>query len=273
MQTVEVADELVCSVRPGRRALRVRVENAALPTDDRNLVTRAAKLLLDRTTKSIRLEICLRKVLPLGGGLGGGSSDAAATLLALNELLQLGVTLDELQALGESLGSDVPFFFRAPAAIVTGRGEHVKPVRLIGECWVLLVRPAFQVQTRWAFGRLAESRKAVPPLPEGLRALGERGELVWEDLVPLMENDFEPALDPTYPVFREIRSRLRAAGAEAALLSGSGSTVFGLFKTEGELARARVSLDGQDCWIAAGRASSASLRCGRTSPSSPATVC
>lgn len=273
MQTVEVADELVCSVCPDSEDLRVRVDGAALPTDERNLVTRAARLMLDRATRPVGLEIGLRKVLPLGGGLGGGSSDAAATLLAVNELLRLGLTLDEMQALGESLGSDVPFFFRAPAAIVTGRGEHVKPVRLMGERWVLLVWPAFQVQTGWAFARLAESRATVPPLPERLRTLGERGEVGWADIVPLMENDFEAALDPAYPAFREIKSRLRAAGAEAALLSGSGSTVFGLFKTEGEMARARASLEGQGCWVAAGRASAASLGCARNSPSAPVSVC
>lgn len=273
MQTVEVGDELVCRVRSDRTDLRVRVEGAALPTDERNLVTRAARLMLDRATRSVGLEIHLRKVLPLGGGLGGGSSDAAATLLAVNELLHLGLTLDEMQALGERLGSDVPFFFRAPAAIVTGRGEHVKPVRLIGERWVLLVRPPFQVQTGWAFGRLAESRQAATPLSERLRALGESGEVDWGDVIPLMENDFEAVLDPTYPALREIRSRLRSAGAEAALLSGSGSTVFGLFNTEGELARARVSIGEQGCWIAAGRASSASLRCAWNSPSAPVRVC
>ncbi len=165
------------------------------------------------------------------------------------------------------------FFFHAPAAIVTGRGESVKPVRLIGERWVLLVRPPFQIQTRWAFGRLAESRQAEPPLPERLRALGESGEVRWGDIIPLMENDFEAALDPTYPAFREIKSRLRSAGAEVALLSGSGSTVFGLFKTEREMARARVSLDDQGHWIAAGRASSESLRCTWNNPSAPVTVC
>lgn len=273
MQTVEVADEIVCRQRPDRKDLRVRVDGAALPTDQRNLVTRAARLMLDRAAPPTGLEIRLRKVLPLGGGLGGGSSDAAATLLAVNELLHLGVTREDLQALGGSLGSDVPFFFGAPTAIVTGRGEHVRPVRLLGERWVLLVRPGFHIQTRWAFGKLAESRAAVPPLSDRLRALGERTELGWDDVVPLMENDFEGALDPTYPAFREVRARLLSAGAEAALLSGSGSTVFGLFKTEGEALRARDSLNVEGYWIAAGRASSAPLHCLRNSPSAPLTVC
>ncbi len=273
MQTVEVADELLCSLRRDRKDLRVRVDGASLPTDERNLVTRAARLMLDRAPRPSGLEIHLRKVLPVGGGLGGGSSDAAATLLAANELLQLGVTLDEMQALGEDLGSDVPFFFRAPAAIVTGRGEHVKPVRLVGERWVLLVRPAFQVQTRWAFARLAECRGAVIPLSEPLRALAEREEMAWDEVIPLMENDFEAALAPHYPAFRDIKSRLRSAGAEAALLSGSGSTVFGLFKTESEADRARVSMDDPGYWMAAGRASNLTLRCAWNSPSAPVTVC
>lgn len=273
MQTVEVADELVCGLHPDRDDLRVRVDGAALPADERNLVTRAARLLRERVPRPVGLEITLRKVLPLGGGLGGGSSDAAATLLAVNELLGIGLTRGELEALGGALGSDVPFFFHAPAAIVTGRGEQVKPVRLIGERWVLLVRPDFQVQTGWAFGRLAESRAAVPPLAERLRALGEGEAVPWTEVVPLMENDFETALDSTFPAFREIRSRLRAAGAEAALLSGSGSTVFGLFKTQDDLARARASLEVRGCWIAAGRASSGSVQGARNSPSAPATVC
>ena len=272
MQTVEVADELVCTLRPDREDLRLRLEGASLPTDERNLVTRAARLMLDRARRPIGLEIRLRKVLPVGGGLGGGSSDAAATLLAMNDLLQLGLTRAELQTLGESLGSDVPFFFSAPAAIVTGRGERVKPLRLVGERWVLLVRPAFQVRTKWAFGRLTESRTGAAPLPEQLSAIDARGEVEWGDIVPLMENDFEAALDPTCPAFREIRARLRQAGAEAALLSGSGSTVFGLFKSEREMARARVALADPSCWIAAGRTASTALRSVSNGPSAPATV-
>ena len=111
------------------------------------------------------------------------------------------------------------------------------------------------------------------PLSEPLRALAEREEVGWDDVVPLMENDFEGALAPSYPAFREIKSRLRSAGAEAALLSGSGSTVFGLFKTEREAGRARVSMNEQGYWIAAGRASKVTLECTGNSPPTPVTVC
>lgn len=260
MQTVAVEDELSCRLQPGGRGVRLSVEGAALPTDERNLVTRAARLVLERARRAAGVEIHLRKVLPLGGGLGGGSSDAAATILALNGLLKLGWGLATLMELGAEVGSDVPFFFGAPTAIVEGRGERVTPVQLIGDRWILLVCPDFRVQTKWAFDRVAEVRGRSKGTPRGA-TLGGKTPLRWEDVLPRMENDFEDVLAPVYPGLGEIKRQLLAEGAEAALLSGSGSTVFGIFPTEGQAEGGRVALGERGHWTATGRACVAPLRC------------
>lgn len=239
MQTVGLEDELRLSLRPdqaGGPPVSLTCDDAALPTDSRNLVVRAAASVLERAASGsrsqIRVDIHLTKRIPMAAGLGGGSSDAAATILGLNRLLGLNWSPSEMAKVGESLGSDVPFFFFAPSARVKGRGEDVTAVAVTGERWIVLVNPGFPIETKWAYDKLAASRRQVPPLSAGLVRLMGHATLSWEELLPLMENDFEPALAPSHPVLSAIKTELILAGAEAALLSGSGATVFGVFRSQ-----------------------------------------
>jgi 4-diphosphocytidyl-2-C-methyl-D-erythritol kinase len=143
---------------------------------------------------------------------------------------------------GQSLGSDVPFFFFAPSAVIRGRGEEVVPVVLTGERWVVLVNPGFPIETRWAYERLAGARRGVRQLSEGLRRLDGKAALSWDEVIPLMENDFEEALTPVHQMIGTIKAELVLLGAEAALLSGSGATVFGIFRDENSARRARETV-------------------------------
>jgi 4-diphosphocytidyl-2-C-methyl-D-erythritol kinase len=147
-----------------------------------------------------------------------------------------------MAGLGERLGSDVPFFFYAPTARVWGRGELVASLPMRGTRWLVLVNPGFPIETRGAYERLAASRTGPRPLSAIMAGLAERGESSWEEIVPLMENDFEPALTPAYPALDQIKRELLAAGAQAALLSGSGATVFGVFADEAGARRAASAL-------------------------------
>ncbi len=273
MQTVAVGDDLQLRLRRDSAAIRLTSNDASLPTDQRNLIVRAASLLLERAGVSVGLDIELAKRIPVGAGLGGGSSDAAATIVGLNHLLRLGWSRDEMAAFGEAVGSDVPFFFFAPSAIVRGRGEELKAIRLIGERWVVLIQPGFPIETKWAYERLAGIRAHVEPLSEALRHVSAKEALSWEEVIPLMENDFEQALASTHGVFSEIKGQLLAQGAEAALLSGSGSTLFGLFRTEADAARARSSFARADGgWVAVARTSATPLTCDPQIPPVPSSV-
>ncbi|MGZ9188507.1 MAG: 4-(cytidine 5'-diphospho)-2-C-methyl-D-erythritol kinase [Nitrospira sp.] len=239
MQTVGLEDELILTIRdggPGRIALRC--DHAALAADQTNLVYRAAQLVLDQVDRNVDLSINLSKRIPLGAGLGGGSSDAAATILGLTRLLGLDWPVERMSEIGQQLGSDVPFFFLAPAAVVTGRGEQGRSVQVSGTRWIVLVNPGFPVETKWAYQQLSASRPAVRPLSQALQQLGSRSVLDWSEIIPLVENDFEAPVFAEHPLLAEIKQRLLSQGAEVALLSGSGATMFGVFADQAGAERA-----------------------------------
>ncbi|MBI5776389.1 MAG: 4-(cytidine 5'-diphospho)-2-C-methyl-D-erythritol kinase [Nitrospirae bacterium] len=251
MQTVGLEDELYVrlSARPG---VRLQCDEAGVPTDGRNLVVRAATALLARAghaeSRPPGVEIHLIKRIPVSAGLGGGSSDAAATIVALNALLGLGWSRETMGSVGAPLGSDVPFFLFSPSALVRGRGEDVTALAVTGTRWIVLVNPGFPIETRWAYEQLSAGRAAVQPLSEALRRIDRSGAVSWEQAVGLMENDFEAALVPTHGVLGKIKQQLLAAGAEAALLSGSGATVFGVFRDKAAAVRAQQVCSRTEGW-------------------------
>lgn len=242
MQTVALEDHLTLRLKPDSVGIRIETDQPSLPTDRRNLIYRAAERVLAEAHVASGLDIAVRKRIPVSAGLGGGSSDAAATIAGLNRLLALGWPAEKMARVSEELGSDVPFFFFAPSAVVQGRGERVARLALAGERWVVLVHPGFPIETRWAYERLAASRAAVAPLSETLQNLSGPTPVSWDEVIPLMENDFEPALAPSHPELGEIKRALLQHGAEAALLSGSGATVFGVFKDENSAVRAETAV-------------------------------
>ena len=238
MQTVALEDEVQIGLRVDRQDIRLRCDATQLAADQSNLVYRAAAAVLARAQQSIGLDIELRKRIPMGAGLGGGSSDAAATIIGLNRLLRLEWSPTQMADVGQSLGSDVPFFLFAPSAFVAGRGETVRPVVVEGARWVVLVNPGFGVNTKWAYQELAATRTAVTPLSLVQRELDQQSQVSWAQMIAAAENDFEAPVFAAHRKLREIKRSLQAHGAEIALLSGSGATVFGVFADE---ARARLA--------------------------------
>jgi 4-diphosphocytidyl-2-C-methyl-D-erythritol kinase len=276
MQTVGLTDELYLGLS-ARAGIRLQCDDAGVPTDGRNLVVRAAAAVLARAglaeSRPPGVEIHLIKRIPVSAGLGGGSSDAAATIVALNALLGLGWSRETMGGVGAPLGSDVPFFLFAPSALVRGRGEDVMAVSMTGARWVVLINPGFPIETRWAYGQLSAGRTGVPPLSEALRRVERDGAVSWEQAVALMENDFEAALAPTYGVLGQIKRQLLEAGAEAALLSGSGATVFGVFRDQAAAVRAQQALGRTEGWRAfAVPAGTAPLSCEAGGAPHPAPV-
>ena len=231
MHSVDLFDQLRIGLNSTHDQVHLTCDNAALPVDQGNLVYRTAEAVLRRAELAVGVDIELRKAIPLAAGLGGGSSDAAATIYGLGHLLKLEWGLSEMREVGAALGSDIPFFFQAPCALVGGWGQEVTSCAIDGKRWVVLVNPGFPVQTKWAYEQLSSNRSGVSPLSPWAEKVQRQFHVSWDDVIKAMENDFESSLFPLYPILGFIKEKLCALGAQAALLSGSGATVFGLFLT------------------------------------------
>jgi 4-diphosphocytidyl-2-C-methyl-D-erythritol kinase len=228
-QAVGLADRLTFEDGEG---LTLEVDDPSIPSGPENLVVRAARALAEEAHVKPRARIVLEKRIPAGGGLGGGSSDAAVTLLGLSALWALDLPFERLAGLGAELGSDVPFFLFGGTARGLGRGERIEPLPDPAPAGVVLVMPPFPVATPDVFRGLG-----APGWSGGTRgAAAGRG---IED-----RNDLEPAAEALFPALREVREALGAVGASQARLSGSGSTVFGLFPDLAAASEAARRLEG-----------------------------
>lgn len=238
-QTIGLADDLEFEYAPGRgESISVedewKIEN--------NLVERAARAFFAETGARGTLRVALRKKIPMGGGLGGGSSDAAATLLALAGLCGKKAPMEVLARLAAALGSDVPFFLYGGAALGLGRGEELYPLPEPGAWPVLILAPAIHVSTPAAYRALGRPElTSVAALPK----LDSFQAFVWSGLAgPLAENDFEGPVFRLHPELKRWRDKLIRHGAQAARLSGSGAALYGVFpdraKLQGALPRFRT---------------------------------
>lgn len=240
MIPVSLCDELVVRVEDGPHAIHVTCDDPTLPTDHTNLVYKAAALLCREVAATPALHITLHKRIPSGAGLGGGSSDAAAVLKSLNLLLSLGLSEAQLCEMGVKLGADVPFFIPCRAARVEGIGEILTAVAPLPRRWIVLVVPPFGVSTPWAYRQFDELPSSAPldvtfaDLPPGQWPRSE-----------LLVNDLECAVFPDYPQLAEIKSLLYTHGADGALMSGSGSSVFGIFTVQETAVHAVTALQPQ----------------------------
>jgi len=239
MQTVALTDELTIETDTSFTGLRFECADFVRDRPTDNLVYRAAEMVWQKAGASVGIKITLQKQIPIAAGLGGGSSDAAATIMGLNRLLGCDWSLADMIALGKQIGSDVPFFFAAPTAVVEGIGEEISPVRLSGERWMLLVNPGFPIHTKTAYQRLDERRGDGRQVDPASPDLNGKAPLLWEEVIPRIKNDFEDVLLDDYPELRRLKEELLQAGAEAAVVSGSGATVFGVFTDATQAHRAK----------------------------------
>jgi 4-diphosphocytidyl-2-C-methyl-D-erythritol kinase len=200
-----------------------------LPIDKSNLCVKTATILQEHYAVTKGVKIFLQKNIPLGAGLGGGSADAAATLLALNELWNLSLPHSEMQAVAALLGSDVPYFLKNGSAYATGRGELLEYFQLEIPYWILLVYPGVHVSTPWAYNQVKNKKEKVK---KGFTALVYDLKKSASEINQLIENDFEEVVFPHYPVIANIKEQMIQLGAVFALMSGSGSSVYGFFQSE-----------------------------------------
>jgi len=221
---INLSDEIELS--PGGNGIRLHSDDREVPTDEHNLCIKAAQLLQQITGAQHGIDIVLRKRIPIGAGLGGGSTDAAATLLGLTKLWKLDISHDELRTLSLTLGADVPFFIEGGTAYATGKGERLEQMELEVPYWILTATPSVHISTTWAYGKI-DSNSHVRQ--ENLLSLV--GQYLQEPrvLVNKLRNDFEPAVFRHYPEVMRAKEQLVRGGADFALMSGSGSSVFGFF--------------------------------------------
>lgn len=256
MQSISLHDDVRVSLRHAREAtVSLRVWGARLPTDGRNLAVRAAEAYLRALGRPHDVRITLRKNLPVAAGLAGGSSNAAAVLLTMNDALGRPLSSDVLLSLAADLGSDVPFCLLGGTRLCRGRGEVTEPLSPArGLFIVVAVGGRERVSTPAAFARMDTYYHnfdgSVPhggDLPALLGALGA-GELPRSG-DDLLYNAFEPVILPGCPVAASLRERLLSLGAFSAHMSGSGPSVFGLFRTEAAAREAAAAI-GRGAWYA-----------------------
>jgi len=234
LQTVMLEDELVLEMRP--RGFSFESRGLPIPGTGPNLVERAWHLLEERAGSRARgIHARLTKRIPVGGGLGGGSSDAAGLLVGANRLLDLGLEKSELQDFAVRLGADVCFFIDGGTARATGRGDQVRHLCPPPPIWVVLAMPPVAISTTWAYGRVRNSLTAPGGGANMLAAALATGG--WDVIAPRLHNDFEDVVLPEVPIVAELRRAFESSGALGSLLSGSGSTIFGLATTRDEARR------------------------------------
>lgn len=236
MTPVDLADRLTFKLT--EEAITLDSSSSFMPLNEKNIVYKTALLL--KRTYGVRhgADMFIDKHIPIAAGLGGGSTDAAATLRALNRLWKLDLSLDELAELGEQIGSDVPFCVYGKTAYVTGRGEKVEPISSFPHSWVILVKPPKGISSWTVFKDLDVASLPVFDVNEMKEAVIKSE---YDRIIKATGNALEEKAAEQHPMIREVKEKMSSFGADAALMSGTGPTVYGLTQN---LSKARRIVNG-----------------------------
>jgi len=226
-QAVNLYDTLEISLRS--KKIELLVEGEALPTDKKNIVWKAAQLFLSRVDSPTGVQILLKKRIPVAAGLGGGSSDAAATLKGLNQLFSFHLPQKNLLEMGKQLGADVPFFLFGNSALGEGIGTRLTSTPALSKAWVVIANPGFPISTKWAYSNINIDLLLTKKTDHinMLRLFLGKNDL--PKIARHLHNDLETIVIKKYPVIKALKKRLLSGGALGAVMSGSGASVFGIF--------------------------------------------
>jgi 4-diphosphocytidyl-2-C-methyl-D-erythritol kinase len=241
---ISLCDEIMIEQRSGKQQIAFRCDDPSVPKGEDNIVVRAANVFFEETKVNSGVAIVLKKRIPHGAGLGGGSSDAASTLVVLNELFETNLPREALAKMAEMIGSDVPFFIFQSTAVCKGRGELVSPTRLHEQLSVLLLKPEFGVPTQWAYSRWRDSHE-IPGVSYGAQRFCQQS----------FVNDLERPVFEKFVFLAQLKMwLLKQPEVGAALMSGSGSTVFAVIRDNTDVdrlaIRAKAELD-PELWTCA----------------------
>lgn len=236
-QEISLCDKL--DFQPADRTI-IKSSSPHCPTNQTNFVYKAAELIKDYSGSSNNVKVTIHKTIPTGGGLGGGSSNAACTLSFLNDTWKLDYGPSILKSIGLKIGSDVPFFLSGGTAIGFGRGENLKPINIYDNYWGVLVAPSYGVSTKWAYTKSNFSlTKRNKKINFGTFVQKSDDLEYWKKG---LKNDLEPAVLSAFPELGEIIELLYEHGAFYAQMSGSGSSLYGLFENKNVAMQSRYLL-------------------------------
>jgi len=229
MQTIQMYDQLEIkeSKEPG---IRLTTNLPFLPCNDGNLVYKAAKILMDEFDIRQGVDMNLTKFIPVAAGMAGGSSDAAAALVGINRMFQLGLTKRQLMERGVQIGADVPYCVLRGTALAEGIGEKLTVLPPMPDCWILIGKPGISVSTKYVYTTLDLNTDTVHPDIDGMKKALEDGNLY--GITERMGNVLQDVTIPAYPEVERIKEQMKTLGAVNAMMSGSGPTVFGIFDNE-----------------------------------------
>ena len=228
MQTVGIYD--VLTLEKAQSGIVITTDSEDLPTDENNLVYKAAKLMKEKYNIQEGVRIHLQKSIPISAGMAGGSTDAAAAMKGISRLFGLEISMEELFDIGVNIGADVPYCVIGGTALAEGIGEKLTPLEMAPECHVLVAKPDISVSTKYVYEHLDIAKIEKHPDIDGMVEAISMGSL--QGVLDRMENVLETVTIPTYPVINDIKRRMKELGAVNSLMSGSGPTVFGIFLEE-----------------------------------------
>ncbi|GAA2942874.1 MULTISPECIES: 4-(cytidine 5'-diphospho)-2-C-methyl-D-erythritol kinase [Enterococcus] len=224
MASIDLADRLYLEEIPEDRII-IETNKAFLPTDKKNHVYEALELVKERFEIKKGLRVKIHKEIPVAAGLGGGSTDSAAALRAVNRLWDLGLSIEEIASLGAEVGSDVPYCVYGQTSLVEGFGEKVTPIAPMPQCWVVVVKPRMSVSTRTIFAQIVMEDLYHPDIAALVSAIEAND---YQKMTENLGNSMEVVTIRKHPVIQQLKDRMLKYGADAAMMSGSGPTVYAL---------------------------------------------
>jgi 4-diphosphocytidyl-2-C-methyl-D-erythritol kinase len=249
MQSINLADRVF--IKEEKEGIKIKCNHPQVPIDDQSLAYRSAEKILNRcrVTKGVKIEI--DKKIPLASGMAGGSANSASILVGINKLFTLNLSNEDLRGMGEELGMDVPFCIQNGTALAYHRGEKVTSLSPINPpLWIIIINPGFEIPTKWAYNNLdlnliKREKNNTKAMLEALKGGGARG------IAKNLFNSFEELIIEKYPEIGKIKDRLIEEGALGALMSGSGSTVFGIAQNEEQALKIYKNLKSEykSIWI------------------------
>lgn len=228
MQTVDLCD--LMHFEKTDDAIEITCDNEELSVGEDNLIYRAALLMKERFALTGGLRVRLEKRIPMAAGMAGGSSDAASTLMAMNELYELGLSEKELREIGVKLGADVPYCIMGGTALSEGIGEILTRIAPMPECVLLVAKPEINVSTKYVYEQIDSKEILDHPDVDGMQRAIENGDV--SEMAGLLGNVLETVTVEKYPIVSQIKDLMTEGGAMGSLMSGSGPSVFGMFRKE-----------------------------------------
>lgn len=238
MQTVGIYDELTFT--PKDEGIVITTDNGELPTDDGNLIYKAAKMMMDKYNVEKGIHIHLQKNIPIAAGMAGGSTDAAAAFRGVNRMFGLGASEEELKQMAVKVGADVPYCLMGGTALSEGIGEVLSLLPATPQCFVLIAKPDINVSTKFVYENLHANELKEHPDIDGMVEAIKSGSL--EGVITRLGNVLETVTVKKYPIIEQIKENIHENGALGVLMSGSGPTVFGLFEDKNKATMALEAL-------------------------------